>query len=421
MPTDAHHTPETTDTPDIDDRLEPALRQVREPNAGVDVVETGLVQRADLDDGTATVALDLSTVDARTSQEVADVVVRAVRDVSDVESVHVERATPNTDDRASGAGSFDRIVAVASAKGGVGKSTVSTHLACALAASGEDVALFDADIHGPNVPELLDVSGPIYSTDDGDPIPVQRGNLEVMSVGLMTDGAPLAWRGAMAHDAVSDLFAETAWTNTDTLVVDLPPGTGDVVLTTLQEVPVDGVVVVTTTFHSAVSDTSKTVDLFRENDVPVLGTVVNMAGFTCENCDHDHDLFPGESPPEQLGTEPLVELPFTQELQGTPSPASVPTLAADLADAVEERYEAVWEVEVPESGVDLRDVPADERHDAVAKAFEALDSGEQFVVVSDRDPSPVRTYLRDLADNELDRFEVKQQNPETWLARTVRP
>ncbi|MFB6123025.1 MAG: P-loop NTPase [Haloferacaceae archaeon] len=407
----------------IDDRIEAALRKVREPNAGIDVVEAGLVQDVDLDDGAATVYFDFSTVDAHTATDVADVVIRAVTDVDGVDHAHVERAVPTADGRTTGAGDFDRILAVASAKGGVGKSTVATHLACALAARGDDVALFDADIHGPNVPDLFGISGPVYSTDGGDPLPVSYGPLEVMSVGLMTEGAPLAWRGAMAHDTVSELFDETAWENTGTLVVDLPPGTGDVVLTTLQEVPVDGVAVVTTPFHSAVSDTAKTVELFRENDVPVLGTVVNMAGFTCENCNHDHDLFPGESPVETLETPPLGQLPFTQELQGSPEPTAdgVPDAVDDLASAVESRYDDVWSVDVPDDAVDLRGMPADERRDAVADGFAACESGERFVVVSDRDPTPVRDYLADVHGASLERVETRQPNPETWLFRTTRP
>lgn len=409
----------------IDDRLETALRKVREPNANIDVVEADLVQNVDFDDGTATVYFDFSTTDARTARKVADVVIKAVTDVEGVESAHIERAIPGSDGRTTGAGEFDRVLAVASAKGGVGKSTVSTHLACALAARGEDVALFDGDIHGPNVPELFGISGPVYSTDDGDPIPVSYGPLEVMSVGLMTEGAPLAWRGAMAHDTVSELFDETAWENSDTLIVDLPPGTGDVVLTTLQEVPVDGAVVVTTPFHSAVSDTAKTVELFRENDVPVLGTVVNMAGFTCENCGHDHDLFPGESPAAALETPPLVDLPFTPELQGTPEPTSdaLPDAIVDLAEAVEARYDDIWSVDVPDGAVDLRGMPADERRDAVAEGFANCASGEQFVVVSDRDPTPVRDYLTDIHDGDstFETFQTRQANPKTWLFRTVRP
>jgi Mrp family chromosome partitioning ATPase len=121
----------------------------------------------------------------------------------------------------------DRIVAVASAKGGVGKTTVAVSLACALA-DQERVGLFDADLHGPNVPRLLDVEGPVYADENDDPVPVDADGLEVMSIGLLKDGGPLAWRGAMAHEALSDLFQATAWDDRDTLVVDLPPGPGDV-------------------------------------------------------------------------------------------------------------------------------------------------------------------------------------------------
>jgi ATP-binding protein involved in chromosome partitioning len=140
-----------------------------------------------------------------------------------------------SDTRTPGLADVERVIAVASAKGGVGKTTVATHLACALASDDRDVGVFDADIHGPNVPGLLDVEGPIYSDDAGNALPVATGPLDVMSVDLMSEGAPLAWRGAMAHEALSDLFENTAWGDLDTLVVDLPPGTGDVILTTLQE------------------------------------------------------------------------------------------------------------------------------------------------------------------------------------------
>ncbi len=145
----------------------------------------------------------------------------AVDDVDGVDSVHVERTTPSSEGQA-GVESFDHVVAVASAKGGVGKSTVATHLACALAADN-DVALFDADIHGPNVPELLEVSGPVHSSEEGDPLPVRAGDMDVMSVGLMESGAPLAWRGAMAHDALEDLFENTAWRTTRYWCLTCPP------------------------------------------------------------------------------------------------------------------------------------------------------------------------------------------------------
>ncbi|WP_367175599.1 P-loop NTPase [Haloarcula rubripromontorii] len=404
----------------LTDRIEAALRDVRDPNAALSVFDAGFVENIDAADGEVTIEADLTALDGQTSTQVVQAMLRAVDEVDGVESVHVKRTTPTSEDHAS-VESFDHVIAVASAKGGVGKSTVATHLACALAADN-DVALFDADIHGPNVPELLDVSGPVHSSEEGDPLPVRAGPMDVMSVGLMESGAPLAWRGAMAHDALEDLFENTAWRNDDVLVLDLPPGTGDVVLTTLQEVPVDGVVVVTTPFHASVSDTSRTVELFRDNDVPVLGTVVNMAEYVCDCCGEPNDLFTGDALSD-LDAEVLAELPFSHDLQGTPAPGSVPDAVSSLGDAVESALDTAGVVSVNPT-VDIRDLPPQERKDRVRERFTALDSGEPFVLVSDRDPTPVGQFLGRLAEaprEAFDPFEVRRETPEAWVLETAKP
>ena len=410
-----------TDQTTISDRIEEQLRAVRDPKADLSVFEAGFIENIHVEDGEVTIETDMASLDGDTSASVVQAMLRAVDDVDAVESVHVERTTPSNEGRST-VESFDTIVAVASAKGGVGKSTVASSLACALAAD-DDVALFDADVHGPNVPSLLDVSGPIHSSDEGDPLPVRTGGLEVMSVGLMEDGAPLAWRGAMAHDAVDDLFANTAWRNDGTLVVDLPPGTGDVVLTTLQEVPVDGVVVVTTPFHASVADTARTVELFRDNDVPVLGTVVNMAEYVCDCCGESNELFEGEALAE-LDADVLAELPFDKALQGTPAPGAVPDPVTELGAAVTEAAQTAGELTVPDHAVDIRGLPPQKRKDAVRERFSSLDSGEVFILVSDRDPTPVGAFLGRLASaprTDSDRFEVRRVTPDDWVLETVRP
>ncbi|MFC7020679.1 MULTISPECIES: P-loop NTPase [Haloarcula] len=407
--------------PTVTDRIEAALRAVRDPEADLSVFDAGFVEDVAVEDGEATIHADLAALDAETSTQVVEAMLRAVDDVDGVDSAHVERATPSTDSRAS-VDAFDHVVAVASAKGGVGKSTTAAYLACALAAD-HDVALFDADIHGPNVPSLLDVSGPVHSSDEGDPLPVGTGGMDVMSVGLMESGAPLAWRGAMAHDALDDLFANTAWRNDDVLVVDLPPGTGDVVLTTLQEVPVDGVVVVTTPFHASVSDTARTVELFRDNDVPVLGTVVNMAEYVCDCCGEANDLFT-EDALSDLDAPVLLEVPFTHDLQGTAEPGAVPEVVAGLGTAVTDALDAAGTVDVPADAVDIRGQPPGERKDRVRERFETLDSGDRFVLVSDRDPSPVGPFLGRLAAaprSAFDPFEVRRATPDDWVLETVKP
>ncbi|WP_423998863.1 P-loop NTPase [Haloarcula salina] len=413
---------DTTPT-SLTDRIEAALRDVRDPNADLSVFDAGFVDDIAVDGGDVTIETDLTALDGQTSTQVVQAMLHAVDDVDGVESVHVERTTPSSEGQ-GGVESFDRVIAVASAKGGVGKSTVATHLACALAADG-DVALFDADIHGPNVPELLDVSGPVHSSEEGDPLPVRAGPMDVMSVGLMESGAPLAWRGAMAHDALSDLFENTAWRADGTLVIDLPPGTGDVVLTTLQEVPVDGVVVVTTPFHASVSDTSRTVELFRDNDVPVLGTVVNMAEYVCDCCGEPNDLFAGDALAD-LDADVLAELPFSHDLQGTPAPGDVPDAVAALGAAVEDALETAGEVAVADDrdAVDIRDLPPQERKERVRERFTALDSGERFVLVSDRDPTPVGSFLGRLAEaprEAFDPFEVRRATPSDWVLETEKP
>ncbi|EMA63888.1 P-loop NTPase [Halorubrum lipolyticum] len=414
------------------DAVEAALREVRDPDAGVSAFEAGLVEDVTVADGTATVTADLREFPRDAAERVSAAMVRAASDAPGVSNARVEQAdpSPDLDGRSSGIETADRVIAVASTKGGVGKTTVATTLACALAArrgggrASPSVGLFDADIYGPNVPEVLGASGPVYSDDEGNPVPVDVGGLEVMSVALLSDGGPLAWRGAMAHDALSDLFETTAWSDPDTVVVDMPPGTGDVALTTLQEVPVDGVVLVTTPFHAAVSDTGRALELFEGNDVPVLGVVSNMGEFVCGECGAPHDLFGGDDPIEALDLPVLAELPFDPELQSTPAPRAdaLPEHADELAAAVDERYEAVWSVEPPEDAVDLRGLDPETRKERVAARFRGLGSGEECLIVSDRDPAPVRGFLLGLADaEELPSFRVKRQNPETWFARATRP
>lgn len=411
----------------VQDDVEAKLRTVRDPEADVSVFEAGLIENIHTTDGTVIIEVDLQDFPPQEAESVTATLVKATSEVAGVQRAHVEQvpSRPDTAGRKAGIGTADRVIAVASAKGGVGKSTVATGLARSLSAAGESVGLFDADIHGPNVPELLEVSGPVHSDGDGNPIPVEKRGIEVMSVGLMSDSAPLAWRGAMAHDALSELFDDTSWHDPETIVIDLPPGTGDIALTTLEAVPIDGVVFVTTPFHAAVSDTHRSLQLFEENDVPVLGIVSNMGEFVCENCGEPHDLFSDSDPIGALNRPVLAELPFDERFQEFPTVAdeALPTALRALGEAVSERYEEIWSVDTPPEAIDLRGMDAESRYEAIETHFSAAKSGETLYVISDRDPSPLQPHLIDLTDGveSLDQFEVKKQNPETWLVRTVRP
>jgi len=410
-----------TDPPDdVRAVVRETLSDVSLPSIESDLVSSGIVAEIDLHGESLTVVVDMSPYPAASDENVMTAILEVTEEVPGIENVQVEQTGPDAELR-SGVESFDRVIAVASAKGGVGKSTVAAHLAAALAAE-EDVAIFDADVHGPNVDRILDVDGPVYATDDGQPVPIDYDGMEVMGVGLLQSDVPLAWRGAMAHDAVSDLFGDTAWRNDGTLVIDLPPGTGDVVLTTLQDVPVDALIVVTTPFHTSVADTNRTIDLFLDEGVPVLGAVVNMAEFTCEHCGEPNDLF--DDGLSNLSTDVLATLPFDEALQARPTVGAAPAPISEFAESIESEFDALAAYEPPEDAVDIRGLDPEPRRDRVREAFEALESGEQFRVVSDRDPTPIRQYLANLAEVDptaVDPFDVCRKSPDAWELTTARP
>jgi ATP-binding protein involved in chromosome partitioning len=403
--------------------IEAALRDVPEPETGTNVFDANIVHGVRNDGGTIAIKADLERLDPNTDDGLSKTILDTARDVDGVEGAYIEPAVA-TDDRVQTA-DVDTIIAVASTKGGVGKTTVATRLAAGLAIE-DDVALFDADIFGPNIPELLDVEGPVRADENDRPIPIAKDGMEVMSVGLLTEGGPLAWRGAMAHDALSDLFADIAWDSPDILVIDLPPGTSDVLLTTIQEVPIDGVVVVTTPFQTSVDDTQRSLELFHDNDVHVLGTVVNMARYKCPTCGDEHGLFEGDAPIDELNVPLLAEIPFDHDFQTNLTPGSVPASFEPVIPRVRDRLEEADTPMVPDDALDVRGATVEERKERVATAFTSLESGDPFVMLSDRDPSPVEGYLIDLLDVDgseevFDTFRVHKRTPDTWVLETVHP
>ena len=232
------------------------------------------------------------------------------------------------------------IIAVASGKGGVGKSTTSVNLALALAAEGLKVGVLDADVYGPSVPMMLGLSGRPESPDNKTIEPKQAHGIEAMSIGLLVDqDTPMVWRGPMATSALTQLLGDTRWGDLDVLVVDLPPGTGDIQLTLAQKVPVAGAVIVTTPQDLALLDAKKGVEMFRKVNIPVLGVVENMAVHICSNCGHAEHLF-GEGGAQamsaQYGVPVLGSLPLQAGIRehgdgGTPIVAAQPDSAAAQA------------------------------------------------------------------------------------------
>jgi ATP-binding protein involved in chromosome partitioning len=418
--------PDDVPTDDLAERVRNGLHAVEDPDLGGNVLESGLVTDVSVEDGTVRIAADLAGFDDPTAEDVTEAIRRRTLATPGVERATVERETPGaaSDDELDGPAGIDTVIAVASAKGGVGKTTVSTQLARALAAdSDRDVGIFDADLYGPNVPELLDLEGPVSADAEGRAEPIETDDLTAMSVGLIANDEPLAWRGAMAHEAVSELFEDTAWGALDTLVVDLPPGTGDIVLTALQSLPIDGAVLVSTPHPTSVGDTSRSATLFEENGVPLLGTVVNMRGFTCD-CGREHDLFPDTDVERELDQPVLCELPFDERVRDFGD--DVPAEATELADAVRERLEDVDDLSVPDHALDLRGLPKPIRHEQATEEFRATEPGERFYLINDHDPSPLGAELvtavgRDGPPGDaFEEYDVRRRGPEKWVMAVSR-
>jgi len=250
------------------------------------------------------------------------------------------------------------IIAVGSGKGGVGKSTVAVNLALALAAEGASVGVLDADIYGPSVPMMLGLSGRPDSPDGKSIEPMRAHGLQAMSIGLLVDqDTPMIWRGPMATSALTQLLNETRWEALDYLVVDLPPGTGDIQLTMAQKIPVAGAVIVTTPQDIATLDARKALKMFEKLGIAVLGLVENMAVHVCSNCGHAEHVFGeggGERMAAQYGVPLLGSLPLDAAIReqgdaGTPVVAARPdapvaaqwrALAARLVAELEKRPRA---------------------------------------------------------------------------------
>ncbi len=240
---------------------------------------------------------------------------------------------------------ISNVIAVASGKGGVGKSTVAVNLCLALAQEGANVGILDADIYGPSQPRMLGLMGERPQTQDGTTLdPLEAHGVKAMSIGfLVDDRQPMVWRGPMVTSALNQLLTDTRWGELDYLLVDMPPGTGDIQLTLSQRVPVSGVVIVTTPQEIAVADARKGLEMFQKVSVPVLGIVENMSVHVCSSCGHEDPIF-GRSGGERLAAEyelPLLgALPLTRQI-GEQTDQGTPTVVAEPDGAVAQAYRRI--------------------------------------------------------------------------------
>jgi ATP-binding protein involved in chromosome partitioning len=299
-----------------------ALRPIVDPDLGKNIVELGFVKNLQIDGGHVSFAIELTTPACPVKAEFEKAARERVLALPGVERVDVAmtsntrgRATPAPEQKEDILPGVKNTIAVASGKGGVGKSTVAVNLALALRESGAAVGLMDADVYGPSLPLLTGVSGPPQAAGEQRIAPHEGLGLKLMSVGFfITDNSPIVWRGPMVHSLVKQFLSDVDWGELDYLVIDMPPGTGDAALTLTQEAPLSGAVIVTTANDLSLIDARKGLIMFQTVEVPVLGIVENMSYFTPPDLpDRKYHIFGeggGRRVAEELGTDFLGEVPI---------------------------------------------------------------------------------------------------------------
>ncbi|MSO75346.1 MAG: iron-sulfur cluster carrier protein ApbC [Alphaproteobacteria bacterium] len=348
-----------------------ALRAVLDPTRRTDVVSAGMISGVAIKDGNVHFAIEVDPSEGAKLEPLRQAAEKAVDRVPGVLSVTAvltahrgEPAKPAAAQRpaAPGRGAEGRasgmlqlpgiasIIAVASGKGGVGKSTTAINLAVALAADGLGVGLLDADIYGPSMPRMMGIRGRPESRDGRSLIPMRNHGVSCMSIGfLVEEDTPMIWRGPMVISALNQMLTDVAWGALDVLVVDLPPGTGDAQLTMAQRVPLTGAVIVSTPQDIALLDARKGLNMFRQVDVPVFGIIENMSYFLCPSCGHESHIFGhGGARAEalRLDVEFLGEIPLHMDIRET-SDSGRPIVASEPASPHAQAYrriaQRVWE------------------------------------------------------------------------------
>ncbi|MBI1195446.1 MAG: iron-sulfur cluster carrier protein ApbC [Gammaproteobacteria bacterium] len=328
-------------------QIEGAIATYQDPYLGKDLIAAGAVKDVSFADGTARIQVVLGFPAASYRPRLGAALREAVSAVAGVEKVEVvinDQVIAHAAQK--GVKRFDNIrniIAVASGKGGVGKSTTSVNLALALAAEGAKCGILDADIYGPSQPRMLGVNGQPQSKDGKSMEPMMAHGLQTMSIGYLVDEeTPMIWRGPMVTQALEQLLRDTNWRDLDYLVIDLPPGTGDTQLTLAQKIPVSAAVIVTTPQDIALIDARKAYKMFEKVSVPVLGVIENMSTHICSQCGHEEHIFGsggGERMAEEYGIRFLGDLPLDMRIRegvdnGSPSVVAEPD--GDIARAYRE-------------------------------------------------------------------------------------
>ncbi len=325
-----------------------ALKSVVDPNTGRDFVSTRALKNLTVTDGDVTFDVELGYPAKSQIPGFRKALIAAAKSVAGVDNVSVNVNTKITAHAVQRGVQLlpkvKNIVAVASGKGGVGKSTTAVNLALALAAEGASVGILDADIYGPSVPMMMGITGKPESQDGQTMEPLENYGVQVMSIGfLVAQDEAMIWRGPMATQALEQLLRQTNWKDLDYLIVDMPPGTGDIQLTLSQRVPMTGAVVVTTPQDIALLDAKKGIKMFEKVGVPILGIVENMAVHVCTNCGHIEHIFGadgGKKMAADYNMDYLGALPLNMQIR-LQADNGKPTVVSDPDSDVAAIYKAV--------------------------------------------------------------------------------
>jgi ATP-binding protein involved in chromosome partitioning len=325
-----------------------ALSSVIDPNTGRDFVSSKSIKNLNVSAGDVAFDVELGYPAKSQIPGFRKALIAAAKSVAGVDNVSVNvnvKVVPHSVQRGVQLlPNVKNIVAVASGKGGVGKSTTAVNLALALAAEGASVGLLDADIYGPSVPMMMGITGKPESQDGQTMDPLENYGVQVMSIGfLVAQDEAMIWRGPMATQALEQLLRQTNWRDLDYLIVDMPPGTGDIQLTLSQRVPMTGAVVVTTPQDIALLDAKKGIKMFEKVGVPILGIVENMAVHVCTNCGHTEHIFGadgGKKMAADYKMDYLGALPLNMQIR-LQADNGKPTVVSDPDSDVAEIYKAV--------------------------------------------------------------------------------